>query len=500
MRHLGLTVMAMSGIFMAGSTANAGSTFNVIQQFEGGIGGYTTPQPVPLFSQGSAADVSGAVGMNGSSEMITELLNGYYGVYSSSGVPVTQETAGVFWANALGATTLSSTFGTASVSFDAPHILYDPTSQRWFASTQAVGSSTSLLLAVSNTSNPGGTWSGFVLPTDGSSTDNFDTLAVNGQNVYLNTQALGEDFIAIPKAAVTAAVPTVSGYRIFAGISATGGYVVQPVQETGSSSATEYYYSGDSANQLNRSVMTGTSLYNYQLSQGPGSVTAFTTAKAASTVSAISQPGTTAGTIAGGDSRLSSNVYMVNGLVWGTQVVANTAFPTLNGIRYFAINPKTNRLVVQGILSDSTGAISYDYPSIAVSATGNVVLDFVGGSATQNLSTYVATGTFNGSDLSLNLSAAQVLNTAPGTYGKGASWGQYSSIVADPNNPNDFWIFQELPDGTNPNQWDTWITQIDPPVSGTLTATEVPEPDAMALLMCGAAPLLLTLRRRRKVS
>ncbi len=507
MRHLGLTVMAMSGIFLAGSTAHAGSTFNVIQQFEGGIGGYTTPQPVPLFSQGAAADVSGAVGMNGSSEMIAELLNGYYGVYSSTGVPVTQETAGVFWANALGATTLSSTFGTASATFDAPHILYDPTSQRWFASTQATGASTSILLAVSNTSNPGGTWSGFVLPTDGTSVDNFDTLAVNGQNVYINTQTttrfggIGEDFIAIPKAAVTATVPTVSGYRIFNGVSATGGYIVQPVQETGSSSATEYYYSGDSTNELNRSVMTGTSLYNYQLAQGPGSVTAFTTAKAASTVSAISQPGTTAGTIAGGDSRLSSNVYMVNGLVWGTQVVTNTAFPTLNAIRYFAINPKTNRLVVQGILSDSTGKISYDYPSIAVSATGNVVLDFVGGSATQNLSTYVATGSFNGSNLSLNLSAAQILNTAPGTYGNGTTWGQYSTIVADPNNPNDFWIFQELPDGTNPNQWDTWITQIDPPVSGALIASEVPEPGVLALLMLGAAPLLLlTLRQRRNVN
>ncbi|MGC9261660.1 MAG: PEP-CTERM sorting domain-containing protein [Phycisphaerae bacterium] len=74
-------------------------------------------------------------------------------------------------------------------------------------------------------------------------------------------------------------------------------------------------------------------------------------------------------------------------------------------------------------------------------------------------------------------------------------WGDYSTIWADPTNPKDFWIFQELPDGTNPNQWDTWITEIDPPFIAAASA--VPEPGALPLLFLGAAPLLLTLRRRK---
>lgn len=499
MRSVTFSVLAASSIALAVGSGSA-STFNVLNQFEGGIGGYTTPQPVPLFSSGAPADISGAVGMNGTSEVVTELLNGYYGVYTSAGVPITQETAGVFWANALGATALSAAIGGGTLTINSPQIVYDPTSQRWFASSELSGNSDTFLVAASDTSNPGGVWSGFAIPSGGGSTTNLDTLAVNGQNVYLNGQSNGgftgqaAVFVAIPKAAMTAAVPSVNGYRINT-VSAGGGYIVQPVQETGSSSSTEYYYSGDNPNQLSRSEMTGTSLYNYALSQGVGSAVNFTSAAAVSATAAIGQPGTTA-TISAPSSSLSSNLYMVNGLVWGTQVVENAAFPTLNAIRYFVINPKTNKFVTQGIISDTTGNISYTNPSIAVSSSGNLVIDFSGGGTTSNLATYVVTGSFNGSDLKLSLSAPQVLLAATGPYKQaGSSWAQNSSIVADPTNPNDFWIFQELPDGTNPNQWDTWITQIDPPVPGSVVA--VPEPGVLPILFLGASPLLLTLRRRK---
>lgn len=519
MQRTGFTVLAASGILLAGGAVQASGTFNIVQQFEGGIGGYANPQPAPLFSPYYPPDINGAVGMNGTNEVVTELLNGYYGVYTPTGVPVTQETMGLFWQNALGSTTFNKVFGSSGSYFAAdPRILYDPTSHRWFASSLGIngsGTSDSFLVAVSNTSNPGGTWSGFSVPSNasGGSWADFDTLAVNGQNVYLTGDmfrgtvsnpvgVVGADFVAIPKAAMTAAAPSVNGYRIST-VSTAGGYVNQPVQEIGSSSANEYFYSGDYTNQLNRTEITGTSLYNYSLSQGPGSIAKFTTATAASAVSPISQPGTT-DTITANDSRLSSNLYMINGLVWGTQVVTNPTDTTLNSIRYFAVSPTTNKIVVQGTISDSTGKVSYAFPSIAVSATGDVVIDFSGGGSTQYMSTYVVTGSFNGSNLSLSLSAPQILSPAgsniyvespTGGTGQISRWGDYSTIWADPLNPHDFWIFQELPDATNPNQWDTWITQIDPPFFGPASA--VPEPGALLLLFLGAAPLLLTLRRRK---
>ena len=494
MRQYHFSLAAAAGVALAVGSGSA-ATFNVLNQFEGGIGGYTTPQPAPLFSRGAPADVSGAVGMNGTSELVTEMLNGYFGVYTSAGVPITQETGGVFWTNALGATAFNAATGGGRISLSSPQIVYDPTSNRWFASAELSGASSSFLVAASNTSDPGGVWSGFSIPSGGGSAASLYTMAVNGQNVYLDAPAGGgASFVAIPKAAMIAATPSVDGYRITSAPS-TGGYIVQPVQETGSSSSTEYYYSGDNTNQLNRTEMTGTSLYNYSLSQGPGSAANFTTASAVSTTAAIAQPGTT-DTISAGTSGLSSNLYMVNGLVWGTQVVQNKAFPTLNSIRYFAINPKTNKLVTQGIISDTSGHISYTNPSIAVSSSGNVVIDFSGGGATSNLATYVATGTFNGADLELNLSAAQVLQAGTGPYKQVSTWSQYSSVVADPTNPNDFWIFQELPSGTNATQWDTWITQIDPPLLGATVA--VPEPGVLPILFLGAAPLLLTLRRRKR--
>lgn len=527
------SIAAACAGLVAGSGAILASPagyFPAVQQFEGGSGGYANPQPGPLFSPMMPPDVNGTVGMNGSSEVVTELLNGYYGVYTPTGLPITQETMGVFWANALGSATFDNVFGSSGSYFATdPRILYDPSSKRWFASTLGIapgGTSDSFLVAVSNTSNPGGSWSGFAIPANsaGSSFADFDTLAVNGGSVYLNgdmyggttSQAFGPvaiDLVAIPKAAMTGPKPSDSGYRIFTSSTGAGGYINQPVQELGSTATTEYLYSGDFTNQLNRSEMTGTSAANYVLNQGSGSVVPFSSSAAGSTtaiVSPISQPGT-AVKIDGGDSRLSSNLYMdANGLVWGVQTVADAKNPNVNDIRYFAISPSTNTIMVQGLITAPTSNpnLSLAYASIAVnpvpnSTKENVVIDFEGGSGTQSISTYVTTGVFNGSTLSLSpflplqppAGSGGVYIQSPGMTTGTSRWGDYSTIWADPTNPKDFWIFQELPDSANPNQWNTWITEIDPPFIGAASA--VPEPGALPILFLGFAPLLLILRRRK---
>jgi len=532
MRKINLATLAATSIALAaGASSAATASFNIVQQFQGGSGGYANPLPGPFFAQLAPPDVNGAVGMNDGSELVTEFLNGYYGVYTPNGVPVTQETMGVFWENALGSTTFNKVFGASGSYFATdPRIVYDPSSKRWFASTLGIGGSTSdnFLLAVSNTSNPGGAWSGFALPANPALTSaaDFDTLAVNGGNVYLNGDMFsslsgggitGIDLVAVPKASLTAATPSDNGYRIYTNSPSAGGYINQPVQELGSTTTTEYMYSGDFTNQLNRTEMTGTSYTNYQLSQGSGSVVKFNSAVAGSItsgVSPISQPGT-AVQINADDSRLSSNLYMdANGLVWGTQTVADAKNPKLNDIRYFAINPSTNTILVQGLITPAQGLtsspnLSLAYASIAInpvpnSTNENVVIDFAGGSSTQAISTYVMTGVFNGSTLSLNPFALLQAGGGPYIESPGMTtgtsrWGDYSTIWADPTNPKDFWIFQELPSSTNPNQWNTWITQIDPP--GTVGGgSSVPEPGVLPILFLGAAPLLLTLRRRKLAS
>ena len=475
--------------------------------------------------------------MNGSSEMVTEFINGYYGVYTTNGVPITQETDGVFWENALGATAYNQTFGTSGEIYPSdPRMVYDPSTQRWFvseitASAVAGVSGNSFLLAVSNTSNPGGSWSGFTLPTApgfGTGTD-FDMLGINNSNVYISGDAfsasgysvVGSTTVAIPKASLIGsggATPSVNGYRLFTANQFAAGTVLNhPVMELGSSSNTEYLYSGDNANQLVRSTISGTSQANYTLFQGAGSVAPFTGSGLAANLPLTAQtstnspnnagqPGTTA-TLSTGDSRLSSNLYMVNGLVWGTQTVVNPSNSALSAIRYYAINPTTNRVVAQGIITDPNHPTSsLYYGSVAISSSGNVVIDFEESSTTQAASTYIVTGTYNGSALQLAASGVPQLLSAgtgyyvetPGQTTGPSRWGDYSTIWADPTNPHIFWIMQELPSSTNPNAWTTMITEIDPP--GAVTsgpASTVPEPGVLPILLLAATPVLLTLRRRK---
>lgn len=510
MRRSQLAAITASGIALAVSSGGAFG-FSIVQNFSGGYGGYTTVSPAPShFVFGTPPDVNGAVGNSGSTEYVTEMINGYYGVYNTSGTPTTQESLSTFWSNALGPTGPVPSFV-----YD-PRILYDPASQRWFA-TSLLGADTpnSFLVAASDTSNPNGAWSGFAIRSDvtGQNWADFDTLGVNGSNVYVSgnmypvsTGGYGgsSNIVVIPKAALTAASPSVNGYKIFYN---AGGFANQAGQNYANNSPTAYFYgeSLSNSNQLAPISISGTSAFNYAIKQASSNIT-FTTAAASSAVPTASQPGLP-NSIDAGDSRLSSSLVTAMGYVWGTQTVVNPTNPNLSSIRWFVINPAkpaSGALVAQGILSDPHNSLYYG--SIAIGKTGAVVIDFEESGASQNISTYLATGTFNGTAVSMG--APTLLNAGPGVYVQSSAfqadpggptsprWGDYSTIQVDPNNPNDFWIFQELPNGTNQSQWNTQITQIDPPGAFGAAST-VPEPGVLPILFLGAAPLLLTLRRRK---
>ena len=97
-------------------------------------------------------DIMGAVG----SSHIVELLNGHYAVYRKrDGVRVQTSSLDQFWIDA----------GVSLTGFTADsRVLYDPFSQRWFASTGnfnfTPGGGDHLLLAVSNTADPTAGWTG----------------------------------------------------------------------------------------------------------------------------------------------------------------------------------------------------------------------------------------------------------------------------------------------------------------------------------------------------
>ncbi len=113
----------------------------------------------------------------------------------------------------------------------------------------------------------------------------------------------------------------------------------------------------------------------------------------------------------------------------------------LDAIRWFAINPLNNTVLAQGILTDSNN--SFYYGSIAVSTTGAIVIDFAESGASQHISTYLATGTFNGTSVAMG--TPTLLRAGTGIYvqqnlapGAAARWGDYSTVQVDPNNPSEF--------------------------------------------------------------
>ncbi len=562
MRRSQLAAITASGIALAVSSG-VSFGFNVTSNFAGGSGEYSTTA-TGIQNNLTPPDVNGAVGYSGTTEYVTEMINGYYGVYSPTGVASTQENMNTFWASAAGYSALGSLvgdptgaqFGLAgssgaydsksklSIEFTDPRILYDPSSSRWFSSTLAVVEATnttshqqyilssSFLVGASRTSNPNGAWSGFVVPSQptpvatvkpvsGSSYSvnawaDFDTLGVNGGNLYLNgnlyfapnpstggyyagfpqnTFIGSSNILAIPKGSLLAAMPSVGGYQVLHNIPS---FTNQAAQNFSGSTTTGYFYGTPNSNfnQLVQTTLVGTSAGNYQMQQGIGSTVSLNVGNGNTAVPAAGQPGLP-GSISVGDFRLSSNLTTAEGLIWGTQTVANPTNPTLDAVRWFAINPSNNTVLAQGILTNSSNSLYYG--SIAVSTTGAIVIDFAESGSAQYISTYIATGTFNGTNVTIG--TPTLLHAGTGIYlqqglasGAAARWGDYSTVQVDPNNPSEFWIFQELPNGTNQNQWDTQITAIDPPggIGGT-----VPEPGVLPILFLGAAPLLLTLRRRK---
>ena len=161
-------------------------------------------------------DCDGAVGP----DHFVEFINGVFAVYNkTNGNRVEFKTDVDFWAGA--GVGIDSLWAVSD-----PRIIYDPTSQRWFASqvdidvfTQVLDNmfgSNHYLLAVSATSDPTGQWKGVSFDTDpdnGNFAD-FPTLGVDAQGVYLagdmyaalddpadpTVADIGQGLVAIPKA------------------------------------------------------------------------------------------------------------------------------------------------------------------------------------------------------------------------------------------------------------------------------------------------------------
>ena len=185
-------------------TLSVGQT--IIQSFPGvnlsdldglGTGGITPP------------DTMGAAGPN----QFVEFINGAFAIYSKTGVRQSLITDSNFWENA------GISPSTIAAGLTDTRVLYDVASARWFASEITVDLiGAQLLLARSDTSDPGGTWKAvnFTACT-GTYNPDFDTLGVDSTGVYIGFNVFDSSlnfvdvsFFSIPKADLLASSPTLA--------------------------------------------------------------------------------------------------------------------------------------------------------------------------------------------------------------------------------------------------------------------------------------------------
>src|SRR5579859_1905993 len=116
-----------------------------------------------------------------------EFINGRVSIFTKSdGSQVKTMTDLTFWSQA--GITIPSGWDVTD-----PRVIFDPASQRWFASqvdfdTSGTINTNRFLLAVSATADPTGTWKAVAIPSDpgGNNFADFPTIGLDAQGIYLS--------------------------------------------------------------------------------------------------------------------------------------------------------------------------------------------------------------------------------------------------------------------------------------------------------------------------
>lgn len=427
-------------------------------------------------------DTTGAIGPN----HFVEFTNGSFSVYNrTTGALLGSRTALTsFWTNAgVSGLSLNPVTGTGTTD---PRVLYDPFSNRWFATaidTPATGANR-ILVAVSSSSDPTSTWKAFGITsnTSGAFAD-FPTLGMNADALYVGTNNFGDFSVdvgitVIPKAGLLLGTPTVAGATVFQGQSPSGtGYTPSPVVDMNNGSGSNAILSdyNMATGFLRRTNIINTNTPSPSLSTSGGLI-AVTPASAPP----LAHQSGANDTIDTGDTRFSGSVILQGGKIWGVQVLDVGG---RSAIRWYRINASTNALEESGTISSATR--DYYFPSIAVNASGDVVIGYSGSSDSEYASSFASVGKYNGA--STTFATPTLLKAGVGNYnitfgGPSNRWGDYSQTTIDPNDPSHFWTIQEWASATN--VWSTEITEI--------IITPLPEPAGLPLLAVG---LLLLCRR-----
>jgi hypothetical protein len=406
-------------------------------------------------------DTDGAVGPN----FFVELLNNLYQVYDKSGAILEFSRLPEFWVNA-GLTP-------AGLPFD-PRVLYDPVSQRWFASSaENAFLPNDILLAVSNTSDPTQGWQGFAIPSDPTKQTwaDFPMLGISQDGVFIaaNMYFAGtpnfssEEIITIPKSDLLQTVSSVANATVFANVSSNvTGFYPHPAVAYQSSASEPLLSAGTSFGFSNFLKITSIDLpiANPSLNFADRLVAIIAEPDASS----ATQKGTNVQLDLRPTSQFGSSVILENGRLFAVHGIQQN---DLAALRWFEIgDPLTSPTILDSGVINPPDLNVYD-GSIAVNPQGDVVIGFTGSGPNDYPSAFAVVGALHGD--TLTLSDPILLKAGDGPYlgtdgeqGVGSTlvrWGDYSATTVDPTDPAHFWTTQEWA-AADPALGTLWATQI----------------------------------------
>jgi hypothetical protein len=361
------------------------------------------------------------------------------------------------------------------------------------------------LLAVSTSSNPAGTWKGFMFqadPDNGFFAD-FPTFGVDSNAVYISGDFFstgeipeGPGLVSIPKADLIAATPTIANMTWHGVVlDGTHGEVLQPATCFDASANGSILSVGDIGNDsdLHSNIV-------WFAVQNAGGTTPVLTAPANLAVAGyqvpdndelgvpqfvVPQPDGTE-TLMANDARFSARVFAVNGVLYA---VHSTEFNGRMAIRWYRVRAADHVLLEQGTIADPN--LDLFFPAIAANQYGTVVICCNGSSLDTFVSCYAYAGqTLNGQT---TFGSHILLKAGADNYHDlgeiigdlldeptPSRWGDYSTLTVDAADPTQFWAIQMYPSavdsgsGFDEGIWTSFITQITvtapPPLLSIATA------------------------------
>ena len=428
-------------------------------------------------------DTQGAVGP----QHLVTILNTQVTIQSRSGVvrggyPITLS---AFW-SPLGP------FASGGAPFD-PRIFYDAATDRWIASSDSGAqlSTSALLLAASQTGDPGGVWNYYKVtvgaqnlwgdfPSSGFNANwvavSMNMFQIRGAGNYVNT-----NLYVFSKADLYADGGGKGTHTVF---SDNSGEFTTAVDLDNSSPNTLYLLQ---AFATDFGPVAGSGAIRITKLQGPVGSETFAAGNGgfiniadpwSDTGPGTGDFGPQAGTntrIDTGDSRL-GNCLLHGGSIW----CAHTVFvpypkPTRAAAQWFQIDPSTNppAIVQRGRVDDPNNSFFYAYPSIAVNKNGDALIGYTrfsaGDYSTAEFSYRTATDPLNTMEPDVIFKLGESSYVATGSRTGSNRWGDYSMTVVDPAGGMNFWTIQEYastPPANRSGAFGTWWAQVVAPSSG----------------------------------